>query len=148
MTFLSKPDFIDSRFDIFEHQGVLADYLKTMYLISPLEVFDKYHIDHVLVTDTMPVAYLLKRTRRMDDRKAGEDGGRYLRDLRPDPGGSGWVNNSRCDSANHQITHMLLCIQMQNDAERRQCRPEPSFRIFDSGSLAHRNFLYFMQYSR
>ena len=62
MTFLSKPDFIDSRFDIFEHQGVLADYLKTMYVISPLEVFDKYHIDHVLVTDSMPVAYLLKHT--------------------------------------------------------------------------------------
>lgn len=62
MAFLSKPDFIDSRFDIFEHQGVLADYLKTMYLISPLEVFDKYRIDHVLVTDTMPVAYLLKHS--------------------------------------------------------------------------------------
>jgi hypothetical protein len=60
MTFLSKPVFIDSRFDIFEHQGVLADYLQAMYLASPLEVFDKYRIDHVLVTDTMPVAYLLK----------------------------------------------------------------------------------------
>jgi hypothetical protein len=62
MTFLSKPVFIDSRFDVFEHQGVLADYLKAMYLVSPLEVFDKYRIDHVLVTDTMPVAYLLKHT--------------------------------------------------------------------------------------
>ncbi len=41
---------------------MLADYLKTMYLISPLEVFDKYRIDHVLVTDTMPVAYLLKHS--------------------------------------------------------------------------------------
>lgn len=62
MAFLSKPDFIDSRFDVFEHHGVLGDYLKAMYLISPLEVFDHYRIDHVLVTDTMPVAYLLKRT--------------------------------------------------------------------------------------
>lgn len=62
MSFQSKPDFIDSRFDIFEHEGVLADYLKAMYLLSPLEVFDQHHIDHVLVTDTMPVAYLLKRT--------------------------------------------------------------------------------------
>ena len=62
MTFQSKPDFIDSRFDTFEHHGVLADYLKAMYLISPLEIFDQYHIDHVIVTDTMPVAYLLKHT--------------------------------------------------------------------------------------
>ena len=62
MSFLSKPDFIDSRFDIFEHRGVLADYLRAMYVVSPLEVFDKYKIDHVLVTDNMPVAYLLKHT--------------------------------------------------------------------------------------
>lgn len=62
MTFQSKPDFIDSRFDIFEHEGILADYLKAMFLVSPLEVFDKHHIDHVLVTDSMGVAYLLKHT--------------------------------------------------------------------------------------
>jgi hypothetical protein len=62
MTFRSKPEFIDSRFDIFEREGVLADYLQTMYLVSPLEVLDKYHIDHVLVTEGMPVAYLLKHT--------------------------------------------------------------------------------------
>jgi hypothetical protein len=62
MTFQSKPDFIDSRFDTFEHHGVLQDYLKAMYLVSPLEVFDQNHIDHVLVTDTMPVSYLLKHT--------------------------------------------------------------------------------------
>jgi hypothetical protein len=62
MTFQSKPDFIDSRFDIFEHQGVLAAYLQVMYSVRPLELFDQYRIDHVLVTDTMPVAYLLKHT--------------------------------------------------------------------------------------
>ena len=62
MTFESKPDFIDSRFDIFEHRGVLAAYLQVMYLVRPLELFDQYRIDHVLVTDTMPVAYLLKHT--------------------------------------------------------------------------------------
>ena len=33
-----------------------------MYLISSLEVLDHYRIDHVLVTDTVPVAYLLKHT--------------------------------------------------------------------------------------
>lgn len=62
MTFQSKPEFIDSRFDIFEHEGILADYLTAMYLVNPLEVFNKYHIDHVLVVENMPVAYLLKHT--------------------------------------------------------------------------------------
>lgn len=62
MTFQSKPEFIDSRFDVFEHHGVMGDYLSAMYLITPLEVFDKYHIDHVIVVDSMPVSYLLKRT--------------------------------------------------------------------------------------
>ena len=62
MTFQSKPVFIDSRFDVFEHHGILADYLKTMYLVSPLEIFDQYRIDHVLVTENMPVSYLLKHT--------------------------------------------------------------------------------------
>lgn len=62
MTFQSKSPFIDSRFDVFEHQGILAAYLQVMYLVQPLEIFDQYHIDHVLVTETSPVAYLLKRT--------------------------------------------------------------------------------------
>ena len=50
------------RFDIFEHRGILAAYLQAMYLVRPLEIFDQYKIDHVLVTDTMPVGYLLKHT--------------------------------------------------------------------------------------
>ena len=62
MTFQSKPVFIDSRFDVFEHHGVLADYLKAMYAIAPLEVLDQYRIDHVLLTDTMPASYVLKHT--------------------------------------------------------------------------------------
>lgn len=62
MTFQSKPEFIDSRFDIFEHEGVLADYLKAMYLVSSFDVLDKHHIDHLLLTDTMPLSYLLKHS--------------------------------------------------------------------------------------
>lgn len=62
MTFQKKPEFIDSRFDIFEHEGVLADYLTAMYLANPLEVFEKHHIDHVLLVESMPVSYLLKHT--------------------------------------------------------------------------------------
>jgi hypothetical protein len=76
MTFQSKREFIDSRFDIFEHRGVLQDYLTTMYLISPLETFEKYRIDHVLMPESVPVAYLLKRTPGwtiVKQEKAGED---------------------------------------------------------------------------
>jgi len=62
MTFQSKPEFIDSRFDIFEHEGVLADYLRAMYLVSSFEVLDKHHIDHLLLTDTMQLSYLLKHS--------------------------------------------------------------------------------------
>ena len=62
MTFQSKPEFIDSRFDVFEHEGVLADYLKAMYVVSPLEVFEKHRIDHALLTDNMPLSYVLKHT--------------------------------------------------------------------------------------
>jgi hypothetical protein len=62
MTFQSKPEFIDSRFDVFEHHGVMGDYLTAMYLVNPLEVFDKYHIDHAILIETMPVSYLLKHT--------------------------------------------------------------------------------------
>ena len=126
MAFLSKPDFIDSRFDIFEHQGVLADYLKTMYVISPLEVFDKYHIDHVLVTNWMPVAYLLKRTAGWTIVKR-ERTGAILVTFAEKNYWDFWINNSRRHSAIHQITHMLLCIQIQNDRDSRECRPEPIF---------------------
>ena len=62
MTFQSKPEFIDSRFDIFEHEGILADYLKAMYLVSSFEVLDNHRIDHLLLTDNMPLSYLLKHS--------------------------------------------------------------------------------------
>ena len=62
MTFQSKPEFIDSRFDVFEHHGVMGDYLTAMYLVNPLEVFDKYRIDHAMLIESMPVSYLLKHT--------------------------------------------------------------------------------------
>ncbi|MGC2613262.1 MAG: hypothetical protein WA354_04460, partial [Terracidiphilus sp.] len=76
MTFKSKPNFIDSRFDTFEHHGVLAAYLQAMYLVRTIEVFDQYNVDHVLVTDAMPVAYLLKRTPGwtiVKEEKTGQD---------------------------------------------------------------------------
>ncbi len=62
MAFDSRSPFIDSRFDTFEHHGVLRDYLSAMYILEPLKVLDQYRIDHVLMMDTMPLAYLLART--------------------------------------------------------------------------------------
>ncbi|MGB8095581.1 MAG: hypothetical protein WCF17_00400 [Terracidiphilus sp.] len=60
MAFQSRSSFIDSRFDIFEHNGVMLDYLKVTYLRDSLKILDQYRIDHVLVLDTMPLSYLLQ----------------------------------------------------------------------------------------
>lgn len=43
------PEFIDSRVDIFVHEGVLADYVKAIQVHDPFAVFDKYGIRTVLL---------------------------------------------------------------------------------------------------
>lgn len=60
MAFQSKPDFIDSRFDTFEHHGVMQDYLRIMQVDRPLPLLEGYGIDHVLVRDVQPLASLLQ----------------------------------------------------------------------------------------
>jgi hypothetical protein len=62
MVFDGKSPFVDSRIDTFEHHGVFQDYLRAMNMVDPLEVLDRYRIDHVLVLDAQPASYLLKRT--------------------------------------------------------------------------------------
>ena len=62
MDFDSKPCFLDSRFEIFEHGGVLSDYLSATGVQNSLAVLDKYRIDHVLMTEDMPLIYLLEHT--------------------------------------------------------------------------------------
>ena len=62
MAFQSRPSFIDSRFDIFEHNGVMLDYLRATDLQDSLQILDQYRIDHVLILDTMPLSYLLEHT--------------------------------------------------------------------------------------
>jgi hypothetical protein len=61
MAFDSKSSYIDSRLDTFEHHGVLKDYLEAMRIQQPLEVLDRYGIDHVLFPEHTPLAYLLER---------------------------------------------------------------------------------------
>ena len=53
------PVFIDSRIDIYEYNGVFADYLDAMGIKNTLEILDKYHIRYVLFPQESPVAYLL-----------------------------------------------------------------------------------------
>lgn len=62
MAFQSRPSFIDSRFDIFEHDGIMLDYLRAMGLQDSLQILDQYRIDHVLILNTMPLSYLLEHT--------------------------------------------------------------------------------------
>jgi hypothetical protein len=56
-----NPVFIDSRTDIFEHYGVLGDYVHAVSLTDTLEVFDKYNIRYVFLPNDDPTIYLLKK---------------------------------------------------------------------------------------
>lgn len=54
-----KP-FIDGRGDIFIYNGIFDDYGDVVGLARPLEVFDKYNIDYVLVEHRWPLTYALE----------------------------------------------------------------------------------------
>ncbi len=53
------PVFIDSRIDIYEYNGVFADYLDALGIKNTLEILNKYHIRYVLFPRESSVAYLL-----------------------------------------------------------------------------------------
>lgn len=53
------PVFIDSRIDIYEYNGVFADYLDALGIKNTLEILNKYHIRYVLFPRESAVAYLL-----------------------------------------------------------------------------------------
>jgi hypothetical protein len=54
--------FIDSRIDIYEYNGVFADYLDAIGVKNTLEILDKYRIRYVLFAQQSPLAYLLMHT--------------------------------------------------------------------------------------
>ena len=56
------PVFVDSRTDIFEYHGVLADYLKATTVNDSLAILDHYHIGCVLMNPDSPFVYLLQHT--------------------------------------------------------------------------------------
>ena len=62
MDFCVRPTFIDTRWDTFEHHGVMDDYLDIFRIQNPTGVLDKYQIDHVLIRKNEPLAYVLERT--------------------------------------------------------------------------------------
>jgi hypothetical protein len=62
MDFNSKPTFIDTRWDTFEHHGVFNDYLDIFRLRKALPLLDKYRIDHALLRKNEPLSYVLERT--------------------------------------------------------------------------------------
>jgi hypothetical protein len=72
----SKSPMVDTRWDTFEYHGVLRDFLDIMRLQEPLKLLDKNQIDHVLVSEKWPLAYLLERSPgwRVERREgAGDD---------------------------------------------------------------------------
>jgi hypothetical protein len=62
MDFDGKPTFIDTRWDIFEHHGVMSDFLDILHSHDSLRLLDKYGIDHVLLRQDEPLSYLLEHT--------------------------------------------------------------------------------------
>ena len=62
MAFQSKPSFIDSRFDSFEHLGIMKDYRSIMMAYNSFELMDKYRVDHALLKDDLPITYLIEKS--------------------------------------------------------------------------------------
>jgi hypothetical protein len=61
MAFEHKPSFMDSRFDSFEHIGVMADARSIIDGQRALPLLDKYQVDHALVKDDLPINALLEQ---------------------------------------------------------------------------------------
>lgn len=58
----NKPEFIDTRYDIFDFNGVLRPFLSAMYIHDTLGVFKKFNIDHVLFEKDSSMTYFLLHT--------------------------------------------------------------------------------------
>lgn len=55
-------EFVDTRVDIFVHEGVVADYMKATHVTDTFAVLDKYRIRYVLMPTGDPISYLLARS--------------------------------------------------------------------------------------
>ncbi|MDR3739424.1 MAG: hypothetical protein P4L40_10430 [Terracidiphilus sp.] len=62
MDFYGKPSFVDTRWDTFDHHGVMKDFVDALHIKDSLEMLKKYNIDHVLMRDDDPLTYLLEHS--------------------------------------------------------------------------------------
>lgn len=62
LAFHHEPEFIDSRYDTFEHHGVLKAFLSAMFISDSLHILNQYRVDHVLFEKDSPLPYLLLHT--------------------------------------------------------------------------------------
>ncbi len=62
MAFDHKSSFMDSRFDSFEHLGVMADSQAINTGVNALPLLEKYHVDHALLKDEQLIDTLLEKT--------------------------------------------------------------------------------------
>ncbi len=58
----NKPEFIDTRYDIFDYNGVLRPFLSAMYIHNTLSILKKFNIDHVLFEKNSSMTYFLLHT--------------------------------------------------------------------------------------
>jgi hypothetical protein len=62
MDFQSKPTFLDSRVDIFEHHGILQQYLRVEGLDNTYQLLDSNGIDHVLTSSASNLSFALEHS--------------------------------------------------------------------------------------
>lgn len=62
MDFHRKPVFVDSRDDTFEHHGVLQNFFAIESLHDPLQLLDRYRVDHALIHANTPLSFVLERS--------------------------------------------------------------------------------------
>jgi hypothetical protein len=63
LAFQSKPDFLDSRIDTFEHHGILKPFLDIQNSSSRFQLLDANRIDHVLTSSNTALALALEHAR-------------------------------------------------------------------------------------
>lgn len=56
------PVFMDGRMDVFDHAGILADYIHATSLQDSLAILDRYRVQAVLMPGDAPLIYLLQHS--------------------------------------------------------------------------------------
>jgi len=76
LAFESKPDFVDSRNDTFEHHGIFSQFLTIENTPDPFGLLDSNHIDHVLTRSNSLLGHSLEQSRewRLARREGTGDG--------------------------------------------------------------------------